>query len=498
MSTASLELERSPATAKKGRKAEGAYFTPEHVARTLVKWVLRSAGDRLLDPSCGDGGFLKLHRHVTGIEQNPSSAAAACLRAPWARVHVDDFFRWAGETTQRFDAIVGNPPFVRYQSFTGTQRERALELCRRHGVEFSGLASSWVPFLIASTTLLESGGRMAFVVPAEIGHAPYAVPLIRFLSRSFERLQLVAIRETLFSELSQDVWLLYAEGFGGDCAAVGLTCWEKFRACESPPASENEISWAEWESWCCRLRPFVLPAGIRQMYRQLAGDRAVFRLGGVARVGIGYVTGANEFFHLRPSQARALGIPREFLLPTVRNGRCLPESAVDAETVAAWEKQDAPCLLLRIGPTEDLPASVKAYLRSAAGDEAKQSFKCRTRTPWYSVPGVLIPDGFLAYMSNGGPALVANEAECACTNSVHAVRVKKSVSVHGLQRMWNHPLTRLSTELEGHPLGGGVLKLEPGEANRVILPKSTLQFSPRDLNLLDEGAQTLRSWRHHV
>ena len=30
------------------------------------------------------------------------------------------------------------------------------------------------------------------------------------------------------------------------------------------------------------------------------------RLGSVARVGIGYATGANDFFHLRPSVAAAL------------------------------------------------------------------------------------------------------------------------------------------------------------------------------------------------
>jgi adenine-specific DNA-methyltransferase len=33
-------------------------------------------------------------------------------------------------------------------------------------------------FLVTTASLLKQGGRLAFVVPAEIGHAPYAAPLV--------------------------------------------------------------------------------------------------------------------------------------------------------------------------------------------------------------------------------------------------------------------------------------------------------------------------------
>src|SRR5439155_12470889 len=124
-------------------------------------------------------------------------------------VHEADFFDWANRTRDCFECAAGNPPFIRYQHFAGETRARALALCRSMGADFSALTSSWAPFLVATCAMLHAGGRIAFVVPAEIGHAPYAKPLLRFLCFNFATVHLVAIREKLFPELSEDAWLLY-------------------------------------------------------------------------------------------------------------------------------------------------------------------------------------------------------------------------------------------------------------------------------------------------
>src|SRR2546423_7179620 len=151
-------------------KAKGAYYTPKEVAATLVRWAVREEKDRMLDPSCGDGQFLALHSNSAGIEQDTKAVAIAARRTS-SRIYVGDFFDWANHARERFDCAVGNPPFIRYQRFNGSVRDRALKLCARIGVRFSSLTASWAPFLVGASALLKPGGRMAFVVPAEIGHA---------------------------------------------------------------------------------------------------------------------------------------------------------------------------------------------------------------------------------------------------------------------------------------------------------------------------------------
>jgi hypothetical protein len=479
-------------------KASGAYYTPDAVAQSLLRWALRSTDDRLLDPSCGDGRFIAGHRNSVGIEQDPVAAKSAIEHAPGALVHEGDFFAWASNTTERFDCAAGNPPFIRYQTFKGEVRETALRLCERVGARFNGLASSWAPFLVATSSLLKAGGRMAFVVPAEIGHAPYSAPLIEHLAANFGVLHVIAVREKLFPDLSEDCWLLYADGYGKSTQEIRFTAQTSFRRLVAPPRSFLRVPLNDWRTiWGRRLRPFLMPSEARDAYREAVMDADTKRFGEIARIGIGYVSGANDFFHLRPSEALRLGIPNTLLHPTVRNGRALPVRRLTPATVSKWHRNDEPVLLLRMPKQGRVPKAVADYLDTEAGHAAREAYKCRVRDPWYSVPDVQVPDFFLSYMSGLEANLVRNDAGCTCTNSVHSVRVREGVDTSRLLEAWESPFIKLSSELEGHPLGGGMLKLEPKEASQIALPSSAV-LSRLNAPMIDDALATLRQWRHYA
>ena len=76
---------------------------------------------------------------------------------------------------------------------------------------------------------------MAFVVPAEIGHAPYAQPVLKHLAANFDRVQVLAVRRKLFPDLSEDCWLLYCDGFGGQTGRLALSIMDAFAFLEAPP-----------------------------------------------------------------------------------------------------------------------------------------------------------------------------------------------------------------------------------------------------------------------
>ncbi|MGH7206606.1 MAG: SAM-dependent DNA methyltransferase [Nitrospiraceae bacterium] len=479
------------------RKRLGLVFTPGDVARALVNWVIHRSSERLLDPACGDGRFIECHRSSVGVEIDKDSTSTARQRAPWSRIHEGDFFLWASETRERFEAAAGNPPFIRYQHFSGVVRERALKEAAKLGARFNRLTSSWAPFLAVTAGLLKPGGRMAFVVPAEIGHAPYAVPVLDAFCSHFDRVQIVAVREKLFPELSEDAWLLYAEGFGGHTDFLDLSILERFAYSDVPPKPDKRVSLTAWRRGGYRLRRFLLPQALLDLYAELGGRHGVARLGDVAQAGIGYVSGANDFFHLRPSEARKCAFPDRVLKVTVRKAGQLPEEKVDAATVRQWLRQDEPVLLLNLGGLQTITPEVKRYLDSEPGQRARVAYKCRTRDPWYVVPDVRVPHAFLSYMSGTRPSLVRNDARCVCTNSVHAVLVKPLYNVRVIQRAWRHPLVDLSCELEGHPLGGGMLKLEPREAASIRLPITSLSLSAGDEDLIRQAAWEMRRWRHH-
>ncbi len=88
--------------------------------------------------------------HLDGVELHTASAQAAydLLRAAGvdADVAVGDFFTF--DPTGSYDAVTGNPPYVRYQDFSGEHHVRSRQVALRAGVPLTGLASSWAAFTV--------------------------------------------------------------------------------------------------------------------------------------------------------------------------------------------------------------------------------------------------------------------------------------------------------------------------------------------------------------
>jgi hypothetical protein len=365
------------------------------------------------------------------------------------------------------------------------------------GAMFSSLTSSWAPFILVAAGLLKRGGRMAFVVPAEIGHSNYVRPLIPALCAKFSRVHVIACQKKLFPELSEDCWLLHCEGYEGSTDKIALTVTEEFHPSDSPPRATRFVALNEWHEQGQRLRPFLLSEETLGLYRYLSEHKTTKRFGQLASAGIGYVTGANNFFHLRPSEARRRNIPEKFLRVAIRKGDQLPHVSVDRPHVQRWLAEDEPVLLLDLNGATDIPWSVRKYLDEEPGQTAQKTFKCRNRDPWYAVPDVTVPDAFLTVMTSERPLLVRNEASCVCTNTLLAVRFRDKVNAKRVQAGWESPLGLLGTEVEGHPLGGGMLKMEPREAAKVPLPMGPMQLTSYQVAVLEDGVRTMRAWRHY-
>ena len=110
------------------------------------------------------------------------------------------------------DAVIGNPPFIRYQTFPEPFRSRAMMIMGQLGLTPNKLTNIWVPFVVAAAASLRPGGRLAMVLPAELLQVTYAAQLRSFLNDRFSRIDIVACNELFFENAEQEVVLLLAEG----------------------------------------------------------------------------------------------------------------------------------------------------------------------------------------------------------------------------------------------------------------------------------------------
>lgn len=470
----------------------GAYYTPALLARPLCRWAIRRAGDTVLDPSCGDGAFLlkavdrlrelgaelrRLPDQVAGVEIDPRALgrARAALRSRhpglrWARLLEADFFRFAADHLGglQFDAVVGNPPFLRTQGRSAEAKRRALEAARRAGVELTAEASAWAPFVAASAGLVRPGGRLAMIVPREGLFVNYARPLFRALCRRFGRVTLLALDAYWFEGAQVKVALLLAEGVGpgtlhmdepnepGDLEAL---------AARAPEAGESWV-WSR------------APADVREAARSALASPALIPLSEIAELSIGVVTGDREFFLLPAARARELGIPARYLRPAVSRPSQLAGAFFTDEDRRTLEASGEACRLLAIPESyRGGHPALDAYLERGRREGLDGRYKCRTRTPWYSVRRLLEPpDAFLGYVVKRRARWAANFAGAWSTNNVHRLwlRAAGKGAAPLVAAAAANAATALSVELVGRVAAGGALKIEPGDAARIRVVRPEL------------------------
>lgn len=469
------------------RKARGAFFTPPEVARYVCEWAVRSPTDVVYEPSCGEADFLLAAgrrlvelgaKNVDGallrgaeLHQASAYSALAELHATGmsAGIDVADFFD-VGLCDGSYDAVVGNPPYVRYQAFHGEARAKAQRAALRAGVRLSGLASSWAAFTVRSAQLAKPDGRLGLVLPAELLSTNYAGSVRRYLTERFASVRLIMFDERVFPGVLAEVVLLLAEG-AGPTDVVKVSQARNLGALADPPVThwrpiDPEAKWT----------PALLATETAEAYAELLRDDTFTQLDAWGRTELGMVTGNNRYFCLSATRAAALGLKTNELKrispPGSRHLRGL------TLTERAWrELADEGRSTYLFAPRADLEVHLSeaaaAYI--AEGEEAgvQNAYKCRVRSPWWKVPRVAIPDLFLTYMNHDTPRLVTNSVGAAHLNSVHGVTLKADHASLGRDLLplgVLNSLTLLGAELVGRSYGGGILKVEPKEADLLPVP----------------------------
>lgn len=477
------------------RKSRGAFFTPPAIAGYLAAWAVDDDPTALiLDPTCGESVFLhaaarelqavggdrtQFDDQLFGVDTESESIKRSeeALSADGFRASLinADFFdvpapSQIGCDLPEMDAIIGNPPYIRYQEHAGVARRKSRAAALAQGVRLSGLASSWAALLVHSCSFLKENGRLAMVLPAELLTVGYAEPVRKWLRERFAAVHLVMFERLQFDDASERVVLVIARGSGG-CNAFSLLPVEDAADLESLKLfgpSHFTVAPADAGKWS----DLLLPIEQRQVFKR-AVEGHCCPLGGYGTVELGSVTGANSFFAL--SEPTRL----EFGLSDRQVVRISPPGTKHLNGIS-FTKGDWDSLLengervwLLRPPANDRTKALRDYLAHGEAEGVQDAYKCRIRDPWWRPPAVTAPDLFFTYMSHRYPRLIRNTAKTSFLNSMHGLRLRADApaeTASALSLLCLNSVTMLGAEIFGRSYGGGVLKMEPSEASVLPVP----------------------------
>ncbi len=422
-------------------KLRGGYYTDNVVARFLAEWAIADGAARILEPSCGDGAFFRALRNlrwggrsksVVACELEPAEASRAEkamreLAPDAAEMNVGDFLAWFLRTAKGsspFDAVVGNPPFVRYQYLAEHLQRDSERIFERHMLRFTRHTNLWVPFVIASLELLRPGGRLALVVPAELLHVLHAEGLREFLLRECSRVLVLDPEEILFGETLQGVVLLMAEkrsagtrDEGRGTLAVhrisGRTALDVpadyyFARATFVPAAALGAKWTL----------ALLSSAERGLLDEARTRAGVQRFVQLADVSVGIVTGANSFFLVPDAVVQAFEL-EPYVHPMFGRSEHAPGVIYDAVQHTANRRRGWPTNFVLFPADVDragLTAGARRYLRNGESEALHTRYKCRIRKPWYVVPSLPATPVAMLKRSHDFPRLVLNTAKAQTTD----------------------------------------------------------------------------------
>jgi hypothetical protein len=481
--------------ARESLREKGQFWTPQWLARIMASWVTSHAPHTLFDPATGPGTFFAAARSIgysgklEGFEAHASALAESEKNGlrdeDLLGVKIADFL--STNIAHDFPAIISNPPYIRHHRLDECRKAELKKIATRSlGFALDGRAGIHVYFLLKCLEHLAPCGRLAFLLPADVCEGVSSSALWSTLCGRYRLDGVLTFEETAapFPGIDTNALVLFLTTSAPRDRFVWIRARQRNERAILEALGVRQSNWAanpielpRNDSTALTAHPErelseALSTGLSRPPRpaELRGTP----LSHFARVMRGVATGSNEFFFLTHAQLDSFGLDPRYFTRALGRTRDCSENILTASKLEALETASRPTWLLNLDGAEEanFPAALKSYLQSGVRQKLHLRPLIKTRRPWYKMERRVAPPILFAYLGRRDCRFILNEARVVPLTGFLCIYPydNSPAAVEKLWRALNDPITQRNLVFTGKSYGGGAVKVEPRQLEKLLIP----------------------------
>ena len=467
-------------------KLTGSFYTPENLIEYMVSFIeKKQKPSRILEPSAGDGRFVKalqiFDSSITLIEYDQKKVLE--LRKKYknkCNIHQADFNRYAYKNKEKYDLIIGNPPYISKKNMDSKMRQSSEKIIESFNLSKDLFQNIWVAFILSSIKLLDKYGCIFFVLPFEFLQVQYAEKLRIFLEKKFNVIEITTFEKKIFDAIEQDVCLVYLANVRQQEAYIQYRTLKNIE-------SRVEI----FSSIIKRNKP------LKKWSNCILNDEETEKLFSISNkfkkveefgeISPGIVTGANNYFILSNKDYLANRINKKCRLSIIARSKDVKDCLLfKLEDYKELLHSTSKIVMINTNGLKDdyFSKGLKAYIMEGEEKGINKRYKCSIRKRWYDVP--IIQKGNVCFFKRYSflPRIVVNRADIYTTDVAYNIRFYNDYQPESFAFCFYNSLTLALCEYEGRFYGGGVGELVPTEFKLLVIPYKIIE--EEKINKLDK------------
>ena len=448
----------------------------------MADWVCSNRPETILDPAVGPGAFPRavakristptcitcvdidpgVHRF---LERNSISSSDVEIE-----MRLGDFLTMTFD--EKFGGIIANPPYLRHHVMS-YEFDIFSRISGAVGINISRLTNSYILFLLCCTTLLEDGGRMSFIIPAEWTNANFGQPIKEFLldRKILQRMAYFNHASDVFEDALTTSCVLFIEN---KTSAISSFLPVHYVPAGIPLNSLNSL-----ETLAGAVPPIEVPRPALRTTKKwdalVRGGLALpppgfIPLGDIATTKRGIATGANEFFHLTASEANAAGLSDRSLLPCIGRAGDVVGLIFTSVNYDRLSRADARTRLVALG--HETTAAEQRYIQEGVARGFPNRYLLTVRSPWYKMERRSPAPIWSAVFNRERLRFIYNKARVHNLTTFHGIFPHDLTEEQtiGLVALLNSPMVQSLAAQQVRVYGGGLRKFEPKDLLSILVP----------------------------